>query len=227
VSITIICAASAAVSFGFVLLGAGHESEDWLALALGIFLLLLGCSAVIDDAGAQPVDAAEVMRDVQRPAPVQRRARRVPRSVLRMEPARLLAIMAWAESGARVTPEEIAALHEVIAVRSSRYGVSWNHHAYQYSAGLRNPRHEWLRTLDPRDVPERLPAYVRDEWPRVVRASESVIRGDVSHGCGATVTHWGGGTVDAAGIARLIRRGYRVADCPLTFHNVFLTREAR
>lgn len=222
-----VVAASAAVFLGFLLLGLGRENEDWIALALGVFLLLLGCAAMFDEAAAQPIDAAEVVRSVQAPRREPRAPRRVPAFIRQTEPVRVLAIMAWAESGAHVTLEEVAALREVIATRAQRYGVSFQHHAWQYSAGLRNPRYRFLLRLDPEAVPATFPAYVRTEWPRVMAAAEAAYAGGVDHGCGAKVTHFGGPSVDAASIARLVRRGYRVADCPAHFHNAYLTRIRR
>lgn len=137
------------------------------------------------------------------------------------EPAVLLARMAWLEAGAHVQPGEVAAMHEVITTRQRG---SYQRTAYQYSAGLRNPRRASTHRLTRRPLGAGWPRMHREHWPRVLAAADAVIAGELHHGCtGGRLEHWGGPRVDSERIARLVRLGYAEAQCP-GYANTYLTR---
>lgn len=208
----------------FVLLANAYMLARIRDPRLALVAMLIFNVFVLGLAVANMSDAQSIPADVAASSPARRR-RSIPRVVRRATRARVLAVMAWAEGGARVSPGEVAAFDAVVSNR--RNGRPYVRSAYSYSVGLRNPRHRWLFGLDPDDVPARLPEYVREEWPRLVAVAEAVVRGEVDHECDGRLVHWGGTRVDAHTIRRLVRRGHRRARCPEGYANTFLVRVGR
>ena len=149
----------------------------------------------------------------------------MPPSIARTPRAIILARMAWVESGAHVTAQEVAAFDEVITTRMRQ---SYTRTAWGYSVGLRNQRRAWVHRLGRSPLGSGYAPYVREEWPRVLEAADQAVSGEVAHGCraGGPLVHWGGPRVDRSSLARLERRGYARAECP-GFFNVFLYRRTQ
>lgn len=188
---------------------------DVVAVALSIALISwVACSAVAD-----PVDARAVVRGMRDPEPDMEALQR---RVARTEPAVVLARVAWLEAGASVVPGEVAAMHEVL---TRRMRGTYQRTAWQYSAGLRNPRRESTHDMGRAELTMGFPPLHRREWPRVLAAADEAVAGRLRHGCDTALPleHWGGPGVDRASIARMLRDGMREARCP-GYANTFLVR---
>lgn len=190
---------------------------DTIAFLLAIALLF----AVAYHASADPIDARAIVRQTRAEEPDVEAMRR---HVARSEPAVVLALTAWLEAGALVSAGEVAAIHEVLTTRMR--GGSYQRTAWQYSAGLRNPRHESAHRMGRAPLSSGWPALHRQHWPRVLAAADEAVAGRLTHGCDARpLEHFGGPHVDRASIARMLRDGMREATCP-SYNNSFLTRGA-
>jgi hypothetical protein len=173
-------------------------------------------------ASADPVDARAVIRQTRDEEPD---TAAMQRHVARSEPAVVLALTAWLEAGALVSAGEVAAIHEVI---TTRMRGSYQRTAWQYSAGLRHPRHERSHAMGRAPLGAGWPRSHREHWPRVLAAADAAIAGTLHHGCstgGARLEHWGGTDLDRANINRLLRQNYSEAVCD-GFANAFLYRGA-
>jgi hypothetical protein len=96
--------------------------------------------------------------------------------------------------------------------------------AWQYSAALRNPRHEGTLRMGRAPLTSGWPALHRQHWPRVLAAADDAVAGRLTHACDARpLQHFGGPSVDRASIARMLRDGMREATCP-GYSNSFLVR---
>lgn len=189
---------------------------DTIAFLLAIALLF----AVAYHASADPIDARAIVRQTRAEEPDTEAMRR---HVARSEPAVVLALTAWLEAGALVSAGEVAAIHEVL---TTRMRGSYQRTAWQYSAGLRNPRHESAHRMGRAPLTGGWPALHRQHWPRVLAAADEAVAGRLTHGCDARpLEHFGGPHVDRASIARMLRDGMREATCP-SYNNAFLTRGA-
>jgi len=190
---------------------------DTIAFLLAIALLF----AVAYHASADPIDARAIVRQTRAEEPDTEAMRR---HVARSEPAVVLALTAWLEAGALVSAGEVAAIHEVLTTRMR--GSNYQRTAWQYSAGLRNPRHESAHRMGRAPLSSGWPALHRQHWPRVLAAADEAVAGRLVHACDARpLEHWGGPDVDRASIARMLRDGMREATCP-SYNNSFLTRGA-
>lgn len=190
---------------------------DTIAFLLAIALLF----AVAYHASADPIDARAIVRQTRAEEPDTEAMRR---HVARSEPAVVLALTAWLEAGALVSAGEVAAIHEVLTTRMR--GGSYQRTAWQYSAGLRNPRHESAHRMGRAPLSSGYPELHRQHWPRVLAAADEAVAGRLTHGCDARpLEHFGGPHVDRASIARMLRDGMREATCP-SYNNAFLTRGA-
>lgn len=173
------------------------------------------------EAAADPIDARAIVRQTRAEEPDVEAMRR---HVARSEPAVVLALTAWLEAGALVSAGEVAAIHEVLTTRMR--GSNYQRTAWQYSAGLRNPRHESAHRMGRAPLTGGWPALHRQHWPRVLAAADEAVAGRLTHGCDARpLEHFGGPHVDRASIARMLRDGMREATCP-SYNNAFLTRGA-
>ena len=184
------------------------------ASTLAILLIAItagaGAQEVVD---ATTASGAGAPASPSRPGRIDPRYQRAPMHVA-------LARLAWVESTTEVTPEEQAALYEVIATRTT---TSWRRTAWRYSFGLRHPRRRYVQRLG--DAPVRTaPRYVRERWPVVLEGARRVVAGDVTHGCNAPapLVHFGGRHADRDDIRRKVRQGFVVADCPGHFLSAFL-----
>lgn len=190
---------------------------DTIAFLLAIALLF----AVAYHASADPIDARAIVRQTRAEEPD---TEAMQRHVARSEPAVVLALTAWLEAGALVSAGEVAAIHEVLTTRMR--GSNYQRTAWQYSAGLRNPRHESAHRMGRAPLTGGWPALHRQHWPRVLAAADEAVAGRLVHACDARpLEHWGGPDVDRASIARMLRDGMREATCP-SYNNSFLTRGA-
>lgn len=179
--------------------------------------LLFACAY---HASADPVDARAIVRETRA---AESDTDAMLRSVLRRDDAETLALTAWLEAGALVSEGEVAAIHEVL---TQRMRGSYQRTAWQYAAGLRNPRWEASHSMGRAPLTSGYPALHRQHWPRVLRAADEAVAGRLRHGCDARpLEHWGGPGVDRASIARMVRDGMREATCP-GYANTFLTRGA-
>ena len=171
------------------------------------------------EAAAEPVDARAIVRQTRAEEPD---TEALQRQVARTEPAVVLARVAWLEAGALVTPGEVAAMHEVL---TRRMRGTYQRTAWQYSAGLRNPRRESTHDMGRAPLTRGYPPLHREHWPRVLAAADEAVEGTLRHGCDTArpLEHWGGPNVDRASIARMLRDGMEAASCP-GFHNTFLVR---
>ena len=189
---------------------------DTLAFLASIAALF----AMAYHASADPVDARAIVRQTRAEEPDTSAAQR---RIARSEPALVLAWTAFGEAGALVSAGEVAAIHEVL---TSRMRGTYQRTAWQYSAALRNPRHEGTLRMGRAPLTGGWPALHRQHWPRVLAAADAAIAGTLHHGCstgGAPLEHWGGPHVDRASIARMVRDGMREATCP-GYSNSFLVR---
>jgi hypothetical protein len=135
----------------------------------------------------------------------------------------VLARVAWLEAGPLVVEGEVAAIHEVITQRQA-IGGTYQRTAWQYSAGLRNPRRDGTHRLGRATLTAGWPSIYRENWPRVLAAADAAVAGRLEHGCESSpLEHWGGPHVDRASIARMLRDGLVDARCP-GFANTFLAR---
>ena len=191
---------------------------DTIAFLLAIALLF----AVAYHASADPIDARAIVRQTRAEEPDVEAMRR---HVARSEPAVVLALTAWLEAGALVSAGEVAAIHEVLTTRMR--GGSYQRTAWQYSAGLRNPRHESAHRMGRAPLSSGWPRLHREHWPRVLAAADEAVAGRLRHGCVAPspLEHWGGPHVDRSSINRLLRQNYSEAACD-GFANAFLYRSA-
>lgn len=195
-----------------------------LGLALLLVVAIWTRSCWLETAQSQSVSAADIMAETRRESAPARHAPRVPPDIYREEPAVLLARTAWREAGPRVGANEVAAFHAVITHRAGvrhRYQVA----AWNYSVGLRNPRHASTHRLG-RSPLRNYPAVFIENWPRVLAAADAAVAGTLTHGCVGEPEHWGGPHVDRHALRRLIRAGYQDAQCPNT-NNTFLWRPRR
>lgn len=120
-----------------------------------------------------------------------------------------------------VSAGEVAAMHEVL---TQRMRGTYQRTAWQYSAGLRNPRRESTHDMGRAPLTRGYPALHREHWPRVLAAADEAVAGRLTHGCDARpLQHWGGPQVDRSSIARMLRDGMRAATCP-GYANTFLVR---
>lgn len=187
---------------------------DTIAFLLAIAALF----AMAYHASADPVDARAIVRQTRAEEPDTEAMRR---HVARSEPAVVLALTAWLEAGALVSAGEVAAIHEVL---TTRMRGSYQRTAWQYSAALRNPRHEGTHAMGRAPLGSGWPALHRQHWPRVLAAADEAVAGRLTHACDARpLQHWGGPVVDRASIARMLRDGMREATCP-GYSNSFLVR---
>ncbi len=187
---------------------------DTLAFLASIALLF----AMAYHASADPVDARAVVRQTRAEEPDTDAMRR---HVARSEPALVLAWTAFGEAGALVSAGEVAAIHEVL---TSRMRGTYQRTAWQYSAALRNPRHEGTLRMGRAPLTSGWPALHRQHWPRVLAAADDAVAGRLTHACDARpLQHFGGPSVDRASIARMLRDGMREATCP-GYSNSFLVR---
>jgi soluble lytic murein transglycosylase-like protein len=168
------------------------------------------------------VDAGEVTRAMARESAV-RAPTSPPLSVLRTEPAVLLARAAWLEAGANVVPGEVAAFHEVAVSRAA--GRNYQAALWAYSVGLRNPRRASTHQLGRAPLGDGWPPIFRDRWPQVLAAADAAVAGTLRHACATDrpLVHWGGPHVDRAALGRLERAGHVRVECP-GYANVFLVR---
>lgn len=188
-------------------------SLELRGLIFGAFISWVACSAVAD-----PVDARAVVRQLHQEEPD---TEALQRQVARTEPAVVLARVAWLEAGALVSAGEVAAMHEVL---TQRMRGTYQRTAWQYSAGLRNPRRESTHDMGRAPLTRGYPALHREHWPRVLAAADEAVAGRLTHGCDARpLQHWGGPQVDRSSIARMLRDGMRAATCP-GYSNTFLVR---
>lgn len=165
-------------------------------------------------ADGQTVSAADAMGVRTERAPAV-----MPRSFPREEIPVVLARSAWGEAGELVSAGEIAAIHEVY---TNRMRGSYQRTAWAYSAALRN--RPTLQRLGRAPLTRGWPRIHREHWPRVLAAADDVVAGRTDHNCDARpLVHWGGINVDRAAIARLVRGGMVVANCP-GYANTFLYR---
>ena len=170
------------------------------------------------EAAADPVDARAIVRQTRAEEPDTDAMRR---HVARSEPAVVLALTAWLEAGALVSAGEVAAIHEVL---TSRMCGTYQRTAWQYSAALRNPRHEGTLRMGRAPLTSGWPELHRQHWPRVLAAADDAVAGRLTHACDARpLQHFGGPSVDRASIARMLRDGMREATCP-GYSNSFLVR---
>ena len=174
------------------------------------------------EAAADPIDARAIVRQTRAEEPD---VEAMQRHVARSEPAVVLALTAWLEAGALVSAGEVAAIHEVLTTRMR--GGSYQRTAWQYSAGLRNPRHESAHRMGRAPLSSGWPRLHREHWPRVLAAADEAVAGRLRHGCVAPspLEHWGGPHVDRSSINRLLRQNYSEAACD-GFANAFLYRSA-
>jgi hypothetical protein len=185
---------------------------------------LAGLSAAALSVAAEDpiVDARAIARQTRAESPD---PDELARAVARAEPAVVLARMAWLEAGPLVSHREVAAMHEVINTRMAM-GGTYQRTAWQYSAGLRNPRRDGTHRLGRAALTAGWPRTHREHWPRVLAAADDAVAGRITHGCDARpLEHWGGPHVDRSSIARMLRDGMREAVCP-GFANTFLVRGA-
>ena len=189
---------------------------DTIAFLLAIAALF----AMAYHASADPVDARAIVRQTRAEEPDTSAAQR---RIARSEPALVLAWTAFGEAGALVSAGEVAAIHEVL---TSRMRGTYQRTAWQYSAALRNPRHEGTLRMGRAPLTSGWPELHRQHWPRVLAAADDAVAGRLTHACDARpLQHFGGPSVDRASIARMLRDGMREATCP-GYANSFLTRGA-
>ncbi len=187
---------------------------DTIAFLLAIAALF----AMAYHASADPVDARAIVRQTRAEEPDTSAAQR---RIARSEPALVLAWTAFGEAGALVSAGEVAAIHEVL---TSRMRGTYQRTAWQYSAALRNPRHEGTLRMGRAPLTSGWPALHRQHWPRVLAAADDAVAGRLTHACDARpLQHFGGPSVDRASIARMLRDGMREATCP-GYSNSFLVR---
>ncbi len=187
---------------------------DTIAFLLAIAALF----AMAYHASADPVDARAIVRQTRAEEPDTSAAQR---RIARSEPALVLAWTAFGEAGALVSAGEVAAIHEVL---TSRMRGTYQRTAWQYSAALRNPRHEGTLRMGRAPLTSGWPELHRQHWPRVLAAADDAVAGRLTHACDARpLQHFGGPSVDRASIARMLRDGMREATCP-GYSNSFLVR---
>ena len=168
---------------------------------------------------AQPVDASAVMQSVGRESPVRRPIPRMTAAASRAPEYVMLARAAVGEASARVSADEIAAMHAVFTYRHGRTpSSSYNRVVWGFSHAVRNPSKAWLHRLGENDAYLRAPHYVRDNWPRVLDAARSAVSGQLGHGClsheggAAVLVDFGGPSLDEQTLRDVMRRrGWRIS----------------
>ncbi|MDQ3037746.1 MAG: hypothetical protein M3Y87_35460 [Myxococcota bacterium] len=193
-------------SSGGILVGRRHSrprrrnTRVALVLAGGLALVPGGSELV----AAQPVESAttEVRTESSRPEP-------------RVTPQLAMARICASEIGLTGSPEECAAIHDVLSRRAERQGMPFTWMARAYSSRVfdvdRSDPRAWIAHLRPDGrAPAGWPSEVRvrrggetrvvrhapwgayrERWLTLYEAAGRVVRGEITSPCEGRVDHWG------------------------------------